>query len=195
MRLFAFVLVACGLMFPSATFASMAHDGSPLSCDGKPADFHAERALRIVRKAHDRLRVLDPSPAKQAEKRAWRGHTLCLLDGDRRERVRERIDKIQSKFDAYFIRLITPPGRAWLDALGACEADTSGGYSANTGNGYAGRYQFSQSTWNSTADDFERLTGLDANYSRLAAPREQDIRAALLQRREGSGHWPNCAPW
>jgi hypothetical protein len=39
--------------------------------------------------------------------------------------------------------------RHWLDTLGQCESEGSGGYQADTGNGFKGRYQFTDKTWQS----------------------------------------------
>ena len=47
--------------------------------------------------------------------------------------------------------------------------------------------------WPKLEDEaFKRLTGIEPNWSRLALPREQDIRAAILYRSRGSAPWPVC---
>jgi hypothetical protein len=68
-----------------------------------------------------------------------------------------------------------------LQAIAACES--GGNPSTNTGNGFYGKYQFTQSTWESVGG-----TGNPA-----AAPEsEQDARAAALLARSGSSPWPVC---
>jgi hypothetical protein len=68
-----------------------------------------------------------------------------------------------------------------LAAIRQCES--GGRYSTNTGNGFYGAYQFTQSTWNSV--------GGSGNPA-AASPAEQDRRAAMLYAREGPGPWPVC---
>lgn len=67
------------------------------------------------------------------------------------------------------------------DAIAACES--SGNWSANTGNGYYGGLQFTQSTWEANGG-----SGNPANASR-----EEQIRVAnnVLQT-QGIGAWPVC---
>ena len=53
----------------------------------------------------------------------------------------------------------------------------------NTGNGFYGKYQFTQSTW----------AAVGGSGNPAAAPEaEQDRRAAMLLARAGSGQWPVC---
>lgn len=68
-----------------------------------------------------------------------------------------------------------------LAAIRACES--GGSYSTNTGNGFYGAYQFTQSTWQSVGG-----TGNPA----AASPAEQDARAAQLIGQSGSSPWPVC---
>lgn len=73
---------------------------------------------------------------------------------------------------------------AQWDRLAACES--SGNWSANTGNGYKGGLQFSDSTW--------RAHGGNA-YAPSAdkASREEQIAIAKkVQREQGSRAWPSC---
>lgn len=68
-----------------------------------------------------------------------------------------------------------------LQAIAACES--GGNPSANTGNGFYGKYQFTQSTW--------QAVGGSGNPA--AAPEaEQDARAAQLYAQQGSAPWPVC---
>jgi hypothetical protein len=68
-----------------------------------------------------------------------------------------------------------------LAAIRSCES--GGNYSTNTGNGFYGAYQFTQSTWEGVGG-----SGSPAN----ASPAEQDRRAAILYSRSGAGQWPVC---
>jgi hypothetical protein len=68
-----------------------------------------------------------------------------------------------------------------LQAIAACES--GGDPSTNTGNGFYGKYQFTQSTWQSVGG-----TGNPA----AASEAEQDRRAAMLYARAGSTPWPVC---
>ena len=68
-----------------------------------------------------------------------------------------------------------------LEAIAACES--GGNPSTNTGNGFYGKYQFTQSTWESVGG-----TGNPA----AASEAEQDARAAQLYAQSGSTPWPVC---
>ena len=72
-------------------------------------------------------------------------------------------------------------GGVWA-ALRQCES--SGNYAANTGNGFYGAYQFSQSTW----------SGLGfPGRPDLEPPAMQDQAAQKLQAMDGWAPWPACA--
>jgi hypothetical protein len=67
------------------------------------------------------------------------------------------------------------------DAIARCES--GGNWSINTGNGYAGGLQFTQSTWRANGG-----TGLPANASR-----EEQIRVAEnVLATQGIRAWPVC---
>lgn len=71
-------------------------------------------------------------------------------------------------------------GHDW-DAVAACEA--SGNWGADTGNGFYGGLQFTQSTWNAYGGG-----GSAANASR-----EEQIRVAEnVLASQGPGAWPVC---
>jgi len=63
------------------------------------------------------------------------------------------------------------------------ECESGGDYSANTGNGYYGAYQFTQETW-------EGVGGSGSPAS--ASPAEQDAAAQRLMAQSGSSPWPVC---
>jgi hypothetical protein len=70
-----------------------------------------------------------------------------------------------------------PPG--WWLAQAACIRSHEGWWTANTGNGYFGAYQFLLSTWQSVGGP---------GYPHQASPLEQTYRAWLVWRRDG-GSW------
>ncbi|MGB3303345.1 transglycosylase family protein [Gordonia sp. (in: high G+C Gram-positive bacteria)] len=74
-------------------------------------------------------------------------------------------------------------GHNW-DAVAQCES--GGDWSINTGNGYYGGLQFSQSTWEANGG-----TGNAANASR-----EEQIRIAEnVLVTQGAGAWPTCGAY
>lgn len=72
-------------------------------------------------------------------------------------------------------------GGVW-DRLAQCES--GGNWSINTGNGYHGGLQFSQSSW--------RAVGGSGSASQ-ASKSEQIARAEMLKARQGWGAWPACS--
>ena len=72
-------------------------------------------------------------------------------------------------------------GGVWLQ-LRECESGNN--YRANTGNGFYGAYQFSQSTWSNLG-----YSGRPDQES----PALQDQAAQRLQARSGWGQWPACS--
>lgn len=76
---------------------------------------------------------------------------------------------------------VRAPAGGTLAAIRQCES--GGNYATNTGNGFFGAYQFTQSTWGSV--------GGSGNPA-AASPAEQDRRAAMLYAREGAAPWPVC---
>ena len=68
-----------------------------------------------------------------------------------------------------------------LQAIAACES--GGNPSADTGNGFYGKYQFTMSTW--------QAVGGSGNPAQ-ASEAEQDARAAQLYSSAGAGQWPVC---
>jgi len=74
-----------------------------------------------------------------------------------------------------------PATPAYLQAIAACES--GGNPSTDTGNGFYGKYQFTQETWQSVGG-----TGNPA----AATEAEQDRRAAQLYAQAGPSQWPVC---
>lgn len=73
------------------------------------------------------------------------------------------------------------------------QRESRGNYSINTGNGYYGAYQFSQTTWNNTANHAGRgdLVGVPPSS---ASPADQDAMAQHLLSWQGTSPWagPGC---
>src|SRR4051812_11776137 len=63
------------------------------------------------------------------------------------------------------------------------QCESGGNYSTNTGNGFYGAYQFTQSTWSSL--------GYSGRPDQ-APPATQDAAARALAARSGLGQWPVC---
>ena len=76
---------------------------------------------------------------------------------------------------------VAAPAGGVLETIAACES--GGNPATNTGNGFYGKYQFTQSTWNSVGGSGNPAAASEA---------EQDQRAAMLYAREGRSPWPNC---
>jgi hypothetical protein len=68
-----------------------------------------------------------------------------------------------------------------LQAIAACES--GGNPTTDTGNGFYGKYQFTQETW--------QAVGGSGNPA-AASQSEQDRRAAALYAQAGAGQWPVC---
>jgi flagellar biosynthesis GTPase FlhF len=64
------------------------------------------------------------------------------------------------------------------------QCESGGNYGDNTGNGYYGAYQFSQSTWQGLG-----YSGLPSD----ASPAQQDQAAQQLQAQRGWSPWPSCS--
>ena len=86
------------------------------------------------------------------------------------------------QFGAPGIPGLTPPGADW-DAMAMKES--SGNWAANTGNGYYGGLQFTQSSWDEAGGQ---------QYARradLATAEQQKMIAEQLLKMQGPGAWPN----
>jgi hypothetical protein len=105
-------------------------------------------------------------------------------DAQQRKRLSARAKRLARRHGARFrarVHRDAPRTPGYLQAIAACESGSNP--AANTGNGFYGKYQFTQSTWESVGG-----TGNPA-----AAPEaEQDRRAAALYAQAGSSPWPVC---
>jgi hypothetical protein len=152
------------LAVPSAALAANhAPDSAALHPSGKLT--HDEELKDGLVRTNVRLsRRLDRKP------RVRRLQTLSVSVLRQRNRgVRTRVSRLKPA---------TPP---YLQAIAACES--GGNPSTDTGNGFYGKYQFTQETWQAVGG-----TGNPA-----AAPEaEQDRRAAQLYAQAGPSQWPVC---
>ena len=105
---------------------------------------------------------------RRPDARRLRSLSVSVLR-ERNHRLRKRVARLKPA---------TPPH---LEAIAACES--GGNPSTNTGNGFYGKYQFTQQTWQSVGG-----TGNPA----AASEAEQDARAAQLYAQQGSAPWPVC---
>jgi hypothetical protein len=155
------------LAVPSAALAASADnhatDRDALHPSGK-LSHDAELKGGLVRTNVRLSRRLDRKPDVR------RLHTLSVSAlRSRNARLRERLAESAPA---------TPPH---LQAIAACES--GGNPSTDTGNGFYGKYQFTQETWQAVGG-----TGNPA-----AAPEaEQDRRAAQLYAQAGPSQWPVC---
>ena len=149
------------LALPSAALASA--DDDALHPSGKLTHDEGLKQ-RLVRENVRLARRLDQRP----QVRRLRTFPVSVLR-DRNARLRQRVGRLAPA---------TPPH---LQAIAACES--GGNPSTDTGNGFYGKYQFTQATWQSVGG-----TGNPA----AASEAEQDRRAAMLYARTGASSWPVC---
>jgi hypothetical protein len=138
------------------------------------------RAVRLARRVAD-ARDRDFDAAE--ERRRLHGSSPDELRADIREHRRELREARRERAAAAAGQAVPAAAAvpAQLEAIAACES--GGDPTANTGNGFYGKYQFVQSTWESVGG-----TGNPA----AASEAEQDMRAAMLYAREGASPWPVC---
>lgn len=74
-----------------------------------------------------------------------------------------------------------------LMKLAKCESGAK--WKTNTGNGYYGAFQFSQSTWKWVA----KATGIKAKSANKASKADQIKAARYLQSKYGWSQWPSCS--
>jgi len=153
----ALAIGGAALAIPSTALAA-AHDSHHSNVPGREAlraSGHMTRDAAAVRRLHIR---------EHRRRRAHRRH-----EADRRHAARLRHEAQRSTASAP------------LQAIAVCES--GGNPSANTGNGFYGKYQFTMSTWASVGGRGNPAAASEA---------EQDRRAAMLYARAGSSPWPVC---
>jgi hypothetical protein len=135
------------------------------------------RAVSLVRKLHRKHHERNV----QEVRRRNRAATLSQLN--------HRVDALHEKLAA---KHAPAPAPASTPATGStasptreaiAQCESGGDPTADTGNGFYGKYQFTQATWESLGG-----TGNPA----AASEAEQDRRAAALYAQAGSSPWPVC---
>jgi hypothetical protein len=133
------------------------HPSGKLTHDARLKHRLVRENLRLARRLH-----------RKTNPRRLRPQPVSVLR-ERNRRLRARVSRL------------APVTSAPLQAIAACES--GGNPSTDTGNGFYGKYQFTQSTWESVGG-----TGNPANASEA----EQDRRAAQLYAQSGPSPWPVC---
>jgi Transglycosylase-like domain len=145
------------LAVPSAALAAV--DDDALHPSGKLT--HDPRLKHRLVREHVRL-------APKSNARRLRSLPVSVLR-ERNHRLRTRAARN------------APAASPMLEAIAACES--GGNPSTDTGNGFYGKYQFTQQTWQSV--------GGSGNPAQ-ASEAEQDRRAARLYAQSGASPWPVC---
>jgi hypothetical protein len=168
------------LAVPSTALAAAAHDSHAPGHDALRAsgrlNLDSAAKHRLVRtnvRLARREARLSGGHLRRGYARGVRDDAVSVIRAHNK-RLRTRIARLERRGGG-------STASAGLQAIAACES--GGNPSTNTGNGFYGKYQFTQSTWQSVGG-----TGNPA-----AAPEaEQDRRAAMLLARSGSSQWPVC---
>ena len=136
---------------------------------------------RIIRTERKVARVMGAEFSQRTHERRLRGDSpeelRTQLKASRRELRRAKSGAAAAETGQAAAGAAPPH----LEAIAACES--GGNPSTDTGNGFYGKYQFTQSTWESVGG-----TGNPA----AASEAEQDARAAQLYAQQGSSPWPVC---
>jgi hypothetical protein len=139
----------------------------------------ATRAIQLRGQAVSLKRKLDKAQGRKVRVKGERKHARKAVTPV----LKHRVKSLQTKLAAARTPATSSAGApsATLQAIAACES--GGNPATNTGNGFYGKYQFTQSTWASVGG-----TGNPA----AASEAEQDARAAQLYAQQGSAPWPVC---
>ena len=137
---------------------------------------------RVIRTERETARVKGVDFERRSQERRLRGNSPNELR-DQLSRSRRELRRAKRATATTGTGQAAAAGAAppHLEAIAACES--GGNYSTDTGNGFYGAYQFTQSTWESVGG-----TGNPA----AASEAEQDARAAQLYAQQGSSPWPVC---
>lgn len=166
---------------PSQDAKSVAIDATPINARHYTSTTDVQREEEMLqRRAREYQRALIQERRAKAEARAEAQAA--------REAEAERIAEAEAEARAQAQERSAAPsvssGSVW-DRLAQCES--GGNWSINTGNGYYGGLQFSQSTW-------VGVGGLQYASRADLASREQQIAAAeVLLQSSGWGAWPSCS--
>jgi hypothetical protein len=169
------------LAVPSTALAAAAQETDTAGHDALRASgrltLDAKHKARLVR--HNMR--LARRAARINDHKLRKGHARRVRDDSvsvirlRNKRLHRRIARLERRADT------ASTASPHLQAIAACES--GGNPSANTGNGFYGKYQFTQATWQSVGGTGNPATASEA---------EQDRRATQLYAQSGSSPWPVC---
>jgi hypothetical protein len=166
------------LALPSTAPAATPPDGDTPGREALRASgrlTHDERSKDRLVRTHLRLARrearLSEDPLPKGRARRVRDDAVSVIRL-RNRRLRRAISRLERRGST-----VSAP----LQAIAACES--GGNPTTDTGNGFYGKYQFTQATWQSVGG-----TGNPAQASEA----EQDRRAARLYAQAGSSPWPVC---
>jgi hypothetical protein len=163
---------------PSQDAKSIAIDATTHANYQSVKDMQREREKLIQRASRD----YDRAVQKEKERRA-RVKARAEARASRQAAQAEARAQAQAQQQKSVAQPVST-GSVW-DRLAQCES--GGNWSINTGNGYYGGLQFSQSTW-------EGVGGLQyAQRADLASRTQQIAAAEVLLKSSGWGAWPSCA--
>jgi hypothetical protein len=188
-RATAVVLAGAALGMPAA--ADARSDGPPARVmlrapldhqQSLVAHRRATRANHLRGQAVSLKRALDHAKGRKVRVKVERKHARKAVTPVLKHRVKTLKTKLAAaRTPAPAATAPAGAPSATLQAIAACES--GGNPATNTGNGFYGKYQFTQSTWQSVGG-----TGNPA----AASESEQDARAAQLYAQQGSAPWPVC---
>jgi len=142
-------------------------------------------------KSHRHLRAeqLDVSRAKYK----LAAHRVAEEQDNRRARIVERREERReaaevaaaeaAAAEAAAPEPVSTDSTASSELSSIAECESGGDYTANTGNGFYGAYQFTPETWAGVGG-----SGLPSE----ASAAEQDMRAQMLLEQSGTSPWPVC---
>ena len=139
---------------------------------------HIRLVKRVTALAARRARATGRDLSRHRYKRRLHDDPAARLRAHARD-LRRDLGRAEAPATAAPTAGAAAPGN--LQAIASCES--GGDPTADTGNGFYGKYQFTESTWASVGG-----TGNPA----AASEAEQDERAAMLYAREGATPWPVC---
>ena len=172
--------------------AGAASNGARALMPAGPHDVRLLSVGRVVRydRAQERLsrsalrlrhRVAGARGDELAHRRARRFRVRVADDSPARLRARVHRLRHRLRHARAAAAAAAPTASPALQAIAVCES--GGDPTANTGNGFYGKYQFTQATWESVGGSGNPAAASEA---------EQDRRATILYARAGSSPWLVC---
>jgi hypothetical protein len=132
----------------------------------------------------EQIRVPDPSEQIAHREMPVNAVTTQAADAESQAAVSSTKEAVTPRKTSTVTAPSTSDGSIW-DRIAACES--GGNWSINTGNGYYGGLQFTQSTWNAYGGQAY------ASRADLASRDAQIAVAQRVQAAQGWGAWPVCS--